>query len=169
MNVPPHLNGDGYLRRLREYRELALSESCCWGQNREIGKLCVETALAAWQAESGDEAYLAYRGIRYARLTIPRLATELQIVAEVGDDGAAVTTYKMDLDGNGQIRVGRYMLTGDNAHDRFINTLGAIMFTREEKRYGLNLPTDRDRALIMAEMQRGATGLFPIEYDSWAD
>ncbi len=45
----------------------------------------------------------------------------------------------------------------------------AELSRRGDRKHGLSEPTDDARELLYIEMQRGATGLYPISYDYEAD
>lgn len=161
MSLPISLYGNEYLEHLRGFRDRALVESRWMGKRRNIGRFSVGIAHAQWRAENGGIAHLTDEGVRLKGATIFKyLPTTLEIISPPAETGFEVVTYKMDIDDIGRIDIYRNLMSSGS----FKEIALAELHRRADRKYGLSDPTDEQRELLYTEMQRGSTGLYPVNY-----
>lgn len=163
MSLPFSLHGNEYLEHLREFRDAALVESHWFGRRKNIGGFTFGVARAQWRTEEGGTAQLIDEGLRYRSTTIINfLPTTLRISNSHGEMGLEVVTFEMDIDDIGCVDVYQNLFTTGSLFEFAKSEL----HRRSERKYGLSDPTDEQRELLYSELQRGATGLYPVIYDS---
>ncbi|MDB5163901.1 MAG: hypothetical protein JWS12_519 [Candidatus Saccharibacteria bacterium] len=165
MSLPFSLHGNQYLEHLRVYRDAALVESHWMGRRKRLGRFTFGTAYAQWQTEEGGAAHLIDQGLRNGTSPLTLKPTILRLLHHPGETGIEVVTFKMDIDDIGCIDIYRNMVISGSFRE-----MARIVFpSRVDDKLGLSQPTDDDRELLYKEMQRGATGLHPIDYSSEID
>ncbi len=162
MSLPISLHGNTYLEHLRDYRDVALVESNMMGKRRRVGAFTLGIAHAQWQTEDGARAHLIEAGIRYRNSNLTKIRpTTLRLTSFPAETGLEVVTFKMDIDDIGCIAVYRNMITSGS----FREVARAELANRADNLHDLSDPTDEDREMLYTEMQRGATGLYPIRFE----
>lgn len=162
MSMPISMYGNEYLEHLRNFRDKALIESHWLGRRKNIGGFSFGIAHAQWITEEGGTAHLIDDGLRYKNTTITRLMpTTLRIYNALGESGLELVTYKMDIDDIGCIDIYHNLIFDGS----FREIAKAEIFKRADSKHGLSDPTDEQREFLYTEMQRGATGLYPISRD----
>ena len=151
---------------MREYRDSALIESHWLGRRRNIGGFTFGIAHAQWQAEEGGTAHLIDEGLRHKSTTMTKLIpTTLRILNSPGETGFEVVTFRMDIDDIGCIDIYHNLITNGS----FVEIAKAELHKRADSKHGLSEPTNEQRELLYTEMQRGATGLYPVTYGYESD
>lgn len=151
---------------MREFRDAALIESHWLGRRRRIGGFTFGIARARWRTENDGTAHLIDEGLRHNDTVItPLMPTTLRLYNSPGESGREVVTYKMDIDEIGCIDIYRNLITAGTLRE----IAKAELYRRADRKHGLSEPTDEQRELLYTEMQRGATGLYPITYDYETD
>lgn len=162
MSLPSSLHGNEYLEHLRRFRDSAFVESHWIGRRRSIGGFAFGVAQTQWVTEEGGVAHLIEEGLRYKGTALTRLmSTTLRLIHSPGEKGMEMVTFRMDIDDIGYIDVYRNLIIDGS----FREIISAELHKRADRRHGLSVPTDEQRELLYTEMQRGASGLYPIAYD----
>jgi hypothetical protein len=162
MSLPISLHGNEFLEQLRDLRNTALIESHWMGKRRRIGGFTFGVARAQWQTEEDGTAHLIDEGLRHNEKTIIKfMPTTLRLFNFPGESGFEVVTYRMDIDDVGCIDIYRNLITDGS----FREIASAELHKRADRKHGLSEPTDEQRELLYTEMQRGASGIFPLTYD----
>jgi|GEM_PF-2495590 len=163
MSLPINLHGEKYYEGLKSSRDAALVESHLSGKRNQIAGFTFGRASAEWQLEEGGTAHLQDVGLRHngTTLTYPR-PTTLRLLQPRNNMGIEAITFKMDIDDTGCIDVYRNIFIATS----FLEFIKAELSRRKDKKHGLLEPNDEERELLYTEMQRGATGLYPISWTS---
>lgn len=162
MSLPVSLYSNEYYERLREFRDLALTESHFYGKRKTLGRFTFGTVMARWKAEDDSSIYLKDEGVRYKRTPLTKAyPTTVQIYKSHEGLGTEITTFTMDIDDVGTIDYYHGLLTTPTV----LSVIKMERQKRSEEKYGLSAPTLEQRELLYMEMSRGATGLYTLDYE----
>lgn len=157
MSLPNSLHGNEYWENLATLRDEALVNSNVYGRRRRLGKLAFGHACAQWDAESGGTAYLDDQGVQIGDTTLLDLhPTTMRLFDNHTQRGTEVVTFRMDINGIGDIEVFRHMITSAS----FLEVIRTEISKRADRRHDMAVPTDEELALVYTEMERGASGLY---------
>lgn len=162
MSLPVSPHGNRYLEHLRQFRDSACVESHWFGRRKSLGGFTFGAVCAQWQSEEGGRAVLVDTGVRRKNSNLTAIKpTTLRLYSSYTENRLECTTFTMDIDDIGCIDIFRNMITSGT----FREIVKADLYKRADKKHGLSVPTDEERELLYTEMQRGATGLYPVVYD----
>jgi len=159
VNSPSSIENKTYLDQIRQYREEALDKSYVCGRRHKLGAYTSGIVHAQWLAEDGSRAHLIDGAISLGTYSpFNAYPTQLRLSRPIGNICIEQTLFSMDLDDRGVIGVYHNVVPGHTYFDKLIVDLN----NRAKALSGETEPVAADKELLLSEMQRGASGMFPL-------